>query len=106
MQKILVTGSSGFIGFHSSLRLLKEGYFVVGFDEENDYYDPTLKLLRRNILEKYPNFTFVKGSLENNNQLEQVFLDHAIDKVLHLAAQAGVRYSITHPQVYIQSNLV
>jgi len=79
---------------------------VIGFDNENDYYDVDLKISRRNILEKYDNFKFYKGNLENLEDLKRVFEENKIDKVCNLAAQAGVLYSIKNPFSYIQTNIV
>ncbi|WEG13565.1 NAD-dependent epimerase [Pullulanibacillus sp. KACC 23026] len=103
---ILITGCTGFIGYHLSARLLKEGYQVIGLDNLNDYYDPSLKQDRLNLLKQESSFTFLKGSLENKELLELVFEQFKFDHVIHLAAQAGVRYSLDHPDTYIQSNLV
>jgi len=103
---IFVTGSAGFIGFHLARRLLEEGYHVLGLDNINDYYDPTLKWDRLKILKAYKNFTFIKGSLENLELLESLFEQYNLPIVVHLAAQAGVRYSLKNPHQYIQSNLV
>ena len=85
---ILVTGSSGFIGFHLSKSLLEKGYTIVGVDNENDYYDVNLKEDRRKILEKYSDFKFYKISLEDNLSLEKIFDTKNIDIVINLAAQA------------------
>lgn len=106
MAKTLVTWSSGFIGFHTSKALLERWDAVVGFDNENDYYDINLKQARRHILEWYKNFKFYKWSLENRQELREVFAQENIKKVCNLAAQAGVRYSLENPHTYIQSNLV
>lgn len=106
MKKILVTGSSWFIWFHLAKRLLDEWNNVIWFDNENDYYDVTLKQARRKQLEEYPNFIFYKWDLSNLSEIEQVFQENQIDKVVNLAAQAWVRYSIVNPFAYIQSNLV
>lgn len=110
MQKhknhIFVTGCAGFIGFHLSQRLLNEGYSVLGIDNLNKYYDIKLKHDRLHLLKKHPNFTFMKGSIENLELLESLFDQYDLDLVVHLAAQPGVRYSLTNPHVYIQSNLV
>ncbi|HRX64247.1 MAG TPA: NAD-dependent epimerase/dehydratase family protein [Candidatus Absconditabacterales bacterium] len=105
-ETILITGTSGFIGFHLAKKLLEEGRNVIGFDNENDYYDVDLKISRRNILEKYDNFKFYKGNLENLEDLKRVFEENKIDKVCNLAAQAGVLYSIKNPFSYIQTNIV
>jgi UDP-glucuronate 4-epimerase len=103
---IFVTGCAGFIGFHLSKRLLDEGFYVLGIDNINNYYDTNLKYDRLSILAKYPNFNFIKGSIENLELMESLFDQYAIDMVVNLAAQAGVRYSLENPHVYIQSNLV
>ena len=105
-KKILVTGSAGFVGFHLCKRLLDEGTKVVGFDNINDYYDISLKYARLEILEKYENFTFVKGDLSDKNAVNELFAENQFDIVVNLAAQAGVRYSIENPQAYIDSNIV
>lgn len=105
-SRILVTGCAGFIGFHLSQHLLAEGSQVLGLDNINDYYDTTLKLDRLMILKKYPNFRFVKGSIENRELLESLFEQNHHEIVVNLAAQPGVRYSLKNPQAYIQSNLV
>jgi len=106
MQNTLVTGCAGFIGFHLSRRLLEEGRQVIGVDSLNEYYDPDLKLARLSQLTAQPGFRFLKLDLTSGKETERLFLDHAFDCVVHLAAQAGVRYSLTHPQAYVQSNLV
>ena len=106
---ILVTGSSGFIGFHLCKKLIKNGEKVIGFDNMNDYYDKTLKENRLNELRKIADkdkFIFIRGSLEDNLILEHIFKDYKPNKVVNLAAQAGVRYSIENPSAYIQSNIV
>ncbi|WP_223589453.1 NAD-dependent epimerase [Neobacillus bataviensis] len=103
---VFVTGCAGFIGFHLSKRLLDEGFHVLGIDNINNYYDTTLKYDRLSILANYPNFSFIKGSIENLELLESIFDQYNIDIVVNLAAQAGVRYSLQNPHVYIQSNLV
>lgn len=102
-----ITGSAGFIGFHLAKRLLEQGCTVIGYDNLNDYYDPTLKTSRLEILAIYDDtFTFIQGDLANKIQLEEVFSTHKIDIVVNLAAQAGVRYSIENPDAYLQSNLI
>lgn len=106
MVNILITWTSGFIWFHTAKKLLEQWETIIGFDNENDYYDVNLKFARRKILEQFPNFKFYKGNLENIEELKQVFEENTMDKVLNLAAQAGVRYSLINPFAYIQSNLV
>ena len=111
MAKILVTGAAGFIGFHLSKRLLERGDEVVGIDNMNDYYTPKLKEARLAELEAFraqcgANFRFVKGDIADRQLLPQLFADEKFDKVVNLAAQAGVRYSIENPFAYIDSNLV
>ena len=103
--KILITGSSGFIGFHLSKELLKQGYKVHGFDSMNSYYDIKLKKARYNILKKNKNFSFTKSKLENSKSLVKTFNKFKPNVVVHLAAQAGVRYSIDKPRVYLDSNI-
>ncbi len=105
-MKILITGSSGFIGFHLSKKLLDKGHKVYGYDSMNNYYDVKLKKARYNILKKYKNFSFSKNKLENKNSLEKVFKKFKPKIVIHLAAQAGVRYSIEKPRVYLDSNII
>ena len=102
---ILVTGSAGFIGFHLSRKLLSLGHRVIGFDSINDYYEVSLKEARVAILKKESSFTFIKGDLHNRDTIEKVFTDFKFDYVVNLAAQAGVRYSIENPQVYLESNI-
>ena len=105
-SKILVTGVAGFIGFHLSKSLLEDGYEVLGIDNLNDYYDPKLKHARLEIIKKYPNFKFEKVDIADRQSLTKVFVDYAPNKVVNLAAQAGVRYSLTNPYAYMDSNLV
>ncbi len=102
---ILVTGAAGFIGFHLSLALLKQGNDVIGFDNLNDYYDTNLKLSRLEILKKFNNFVFVKADLTDKDSVEEVFNKYNFDRVVNLAAQAGVRHSLRHPEDYINSNI-
>lgn len=106
MAKILVTGAAGFIGYHASERLLARGDEVVGLDNINDYYDPTLKVSRLARLAGQPGFRFVRMELGNRDGIERLFREERFDRVIHLAAQAGVRYSLTNPHAYIDSNLV
>ena len=105
-MKFLVTGAAGFIGFHTSKRLLDSGYDVVGLDNINDYYDVNLKKSRLNILQDSNRFAFYNISLEDFESVAQLFKKEAPQRVIHLAAQAGVRYSIEHPEIYIQSNII
>ncbi|HTH58156.1 MAG TPA: NAD-dependent epimerase [Cyclobacteriaceae bacterium] len=104
-KTVLVTGSAGFIGFHLSKRLLSEGYRVVGLDNVNDYYETSLKEARTRILTESANFLFIKGDLKDADFLLRTFAQHQFDYVVNLAAQAGVRYSITNPHVYLESNI-
>jgi UDP-glucuronate 4-epimerase len=104
-MKILITGSAGFIGFHLAKRLLDEGHFVVGIDNFNNYYDIQLKEDRNKILEEYPDYKLYRVDIANITDLQKIFKENDFDRVCHLAAQAGVRYSITNPYVYGDSNL-
>jgi len=104
-KKILITGAAGFIGFHLANRLLDKGYQVVGADSLNDYYAVSLKESRLSILRKKKNFAFVLGDLSDDQTAVGIFKNHAPDIVVHLAAQAGVRYSIEKPRAYIDSNI-
>jgi len=106
MRKVLVTGAAGFIGFHLARRLLDSGTEVVGLDNLNDYYDPNLKQARLEILQGTPGFRFVKLDLADRPGMKQLFATEGFDRVAHLAAQAGVRYSLTDPHAYVDSNLV
>ncbi len=108
-MKILLTGVAGFIGFHTAKRLLDAGTIVIGIDNMNAYYDITLKEARLRELTAHPqaaNFTFIKLDISDTQALQQLFGQHQFSRVIHLAAQAGVRYSITNPAAYVQSNLV
>ena len=102
---ILVTGSAGFVGYHVSLRLLQEGQTVHGVDNLNGYYDPGLKAARLEILQRYTNFRFEKIELADRDAMQALFERERFRRVVHLAAQAGVRYSIENPHVYVQSNV-
>ena len=106
MEKVLITGGAGFIGFHLSKKLLENNYFVVAIDNMNDYYDVDLKKARLDILKEYKNFSFYKIDISNKSDLLDLFADNKFDIVINLAAQAGVRYSIDHPDSYIFSNIV
>lgn len=105
-MKILVTGAAGFIGFHLSKYLLERGDSVVGFDNLNDYYDPKVKTDRLAILKQQQSFSFVKADLADRSAVDQIFANYKFDRVVNLAAQAGVRYSIENPRAYIDSNIV
>ena len=105
-MKIIVTGSSGFIGFHVSKKLLGSGNKVHGIDSMNNYYDVKLKKARLAILKKYKNFSFSKVKIENSKDLGKAFKKFKPTIVIHLAAQAGVRYSIEKPRVYMDSNII
>jgi UDP-glucuronate 4-epimerase len=114
-MKILLTGSAGFIGFHTAKALLERGDEVIGFDNFNDYYDPALKDARNKMLEDYDNFTLVKGDLKDKEKLTEAFtllmnnsqlaISNSETRVCHLAAQAGVRHSIEHPEEFITDNI-
>ena len=105
-MKLFITGSSGFIGFHLSKKLLDKGHSVHGFDAMNNYYDVKLKKARFKILNKYKKFSFTKGILENQKTLSKSILKFKPQIIIHLAAQAGVRYSIEKPRVYLDSNII
>jgi UDP-glucuronate 4-epimerase len=105
-MKILVTGAAGFIGFHTSKVLLERGDTVVGLDNFNDYYDVALKESRAAVLDDYDKFKMVRINLADRDAMEALFAEEKFDKVVHLAAQAGVRYSIENPHSYIESNIV
>ena len=105
-MRILVTGAAGFIGFALTQRLLQQGHDVIGFDNLNDYYDVDLKNARLNLLKKQQSFQFVRGDLATTNDLKDLFKNHGpFDIIYHLAAQAGVRYSLKAPLTYIESNV-
>ena len=105
-SKVLVTGSAGFIGFHVAQRLLREGKQVLGLDNLNTYYDVNLKLARLAQLRDRRGFRFVMADVADQARMERLFVEESFDCVIHLAAQAGVRYSLTNPLAYIQSNVV
>ncbi|WP_068636855.1 NAD-dependent epimerase [Thauera butanivorans] len=105
-MRVLVTGAAGFIGMHASLRLLERGDEVVGLDNLNDYYDPTLKEARLARLTPHAGFRFVKMDVADRAGMERLFAEERFDRVIHLAAQAGVRYSLQNPHAYIDSNVV
>ena len=104
-QAILVTGAAGFIGFHVARRLLAEGRAVVGLDNLNDYYDPALKRARLDILRGEQGFAFEQIDLADRASMERLFAEHRFARVVHFAAQAGVRYSIDQPHAYVDANL-
>ncbi|RZA00636.1 MAG: NAD-dependent epimerase [Proteobacteria bacterium] len=104
-MRVLVTGAAGFIGFHVAQKLLKRGYEVIGLDNLNDYYDPKLKDARLTQLRAMPGFSFHQADLADRRAVEKIFREEKIARVVHLGAQAGVRYSIQNPHVYIDSNV-
>ena len=121
MKKILITGSAGFIGYHLTKKLLDQGNYIVGIDNINDYYDVNLKFsrltetgIKRESIDWYKEvkssfydkYIFIRVNLEEKKKLEEIFFKHKFDIVINLAAQAGVRYSIENPDLYIQSNIV
>ncbi|MGB3404795.1 MAG: NAD-dependent epimerase [Microcoleaceae cyanobacterium] len=105
-MKVLVTGAAGFIGFHLSMRLLGLGHTVIGLDNLNDYYDVSLKKARLAQLQPFSNFSFYPVDLADRDGMENLFAHESFEMVVHLAAQAGVRYSLTNPHAYVDSNLV
>ena len=105
-MRILVTGAAGFIGYHVARVLLEAGHEIVGFDDVNPYYDPKLKRDRLALLAPHPGFRMVEAGLEDRAAVETLFSEGRFDRVVHLAAQAGVRHSLTHPHSYASSNLV
>lgn len=105
-MRILITGTAGFIGSSLSIQLLERGDEVVGVDNVNDYYDPSLKEARLARLKAYPNFTEVRISIEDRESMEKVFRQYKPQRVVNLAAQAGVRYSLENPHAYIDANIV
>ena len=105
MKKLLITGVAGFIGYHLAEKLINNNYHIIGIDNLNDYYDPALKKARLNNLIKNSNFEFHQIDFTQNNTLIPIFKKNKFDHVIHLGAQAGVRYSITNPQFYIDTNI-
>ncbi|TJV06785.1 MAG: NAD-dependent epimerase [Mesorhizobium sp.] len=110
-MKVLVTGVAGFIGYHVARRLLERGEEVVGVDSINDYYDPRLKRARLRLLAEASRSTnagyhFIQGNIADRTVVDGCFADHTFDRVIHLAAQAGVRYSLENPRAYVESNIV
>src|SRR3989344_4718669 len=105
-MSILVTGAAGFIGFHLSKKLLENGYEMIGLDNLNDYYDISLKEARLNLLQKYPAFTFHRLDIVDQHDIAKLFKKTSFETVVHLAAQAGVRYSLENPHAYVEANLV
>ena len=106
VKVVLVTGSAGFIGYHVAKRYLDEGYRVIGIDCISDYYDVDLKLRRQSMLLQNPAFTAINEKIETPNLLHEIFVEETPNIVIHLAAQAGVRYSIENPRSYLESNIV
>src|SRR5687768_4828217 len=104
-MKVLVTGAAGFIGFYTAKALLDRGEQVVGLDNLNDYYDPALKRARLALLEGRNGFHFIKADLADRAAMDDVFAREKPDRVVHLGAQAGVRYSLENPHAYIASNV-
>src|SRR5687767_13469450 len=104
-MKVLVTGAAGFIGSFTAKALLDRGDQVIGLDNLNDYYDPALKQARLALLEGRNGFHFVKADLADAEAMDAVFAAEKPDRVVHLGAQAGVRYSLTNPRAYIASNI-
>lgn len=105
-MKILVTGTAGFIGNHVALKLLERGDEVIGIDNINDYYDVNLKLARLERVKAHPSFTELRVNIEDRENIPAIFAEHKPQRVIHLAAQAGVRYSLENPLAYIDANLV
>tara|TARA_R110002110_G_scaffold412641_1_gene638786 strand:+ start:11140 stop:12168 length:1029 start_codon:yes stop_codon:yes gene_type:complete len=106
MQRVLITGTAGFIGFHLAKLLLAEGFIIHGFDGMTDYYDVALKQRRHQMLLQNPNFAATEGMLEDQALFDRVSNDFAPDVIIHLAAQAGVRYSLENPRAYLDSNVI
>ncbi len=105
-RKILITGAAGFIGFHLAKKLLEKGAYVIGYDNLNDYYEVALKKDRLNFLEQFENFRFIKGDIAVKEEVDDLFKTVRPERIVHLAAQAGVRYSIDNPKAYMDSNII
>ena len=105
-MRILITGSAGFIGYHLTKSFLEDGYEVYGIDNLNDYYDTKLKKSRLNILKDYKNFSFKELDISNYNDLEKIIKSFEPQRIVNLAAQAGVRYGILNPKAYLESNMI
>ncbi len=105
-MKILITGAAGFIGFHLSKKLLDDSYQIIGIDNLNDYYDPSLKQSRLELLGKYNNFNFHKVDINDKSAVDNIFETYQPTHIINLAAQAGVRYSIENPYAYVDSNII
>ena len=105
MKNVLVTGSAGFIGFHYSKFLLDKNFNVIGIDNINNYYDKKIKYDRLKILKKFNNFKFFKIDISNHKKLNKLVRKYKIQIIVHLAAQAGVRFSISNPKSYISNNI-
>lgn len=105
-MRLLITGAAGFIGFHLAKTRLECGDSVIGIDNLNDYYDVSLKLARLEQLQAYPNFQFYQADISDLHKVNEIFSLHKPQRVVNLAAQAGVRYSLSHPHTYAQSNVV
>src|SRR5579864_125244 len=105
MKRVLVTGCAGFIGFHVSNRLMEMGYGVIGLDNLNPFYDEGLKAARLEILRRQKSFEFAQGDIADRPFVEEIFRKHEFGPIVHLAAQAGVRYSLENPHLYVRSNL-
>lgn len=106
MSTFIITGSAGFIGFHLSLRLLNDGHTVISIDNLNDYYDVNLKKSRLAKLQEFKSFNFIHGDISDRSLTERVFQQNSPEFVIHLAAQAGVRYSLENPYAYVEANLI
>lgn len=106
MKRVFISGSAGFIGFHLAKKFLDNNAVVMGYDGFTDYYNVALKNDRNSILEGYPNYVMVRGKLENYSLLHKSIVDFEPDCIIHLAAQAGVRYSLENPRSYIESNVI